>query len=323
VQAYIEWQHKFTDNVVLNAGVHYQDFSINNTSNAIEPRIGIKWNFAPKQSIALASGLHSEILPISVYYYQNQLNDGTYALTNKDLGLEKSAHIVLAYDYAFAAGWRMKVETYYQQLYNIPVQIKPSTYSTLNIGASYYDAPYDSLTSKGTGRNYGSELTVEKFFDKTYYVLFTASLYQSKYTASDGVERNTAFNGNYTFNALTGGDINLGKSKRNVISISAKINYAGGKRYVPINFTESAIVHVPIYDYTQAYVNQYPAYSRVDLKVGFKRNGKKITQEWSFEAQNIFNQKNIFQQIYNPNTNAQETDYQLGFFPIGSYKITF
>jgi len=323
LQTYLEWQHKFTDNVVLNAGVHYQDFTINKNSQAFEPRAGIRWNFAPRQSIALAGGLHSEMDPIEVYYYENQLANGTYAETNKGLGFSKSAHAVLGYDYAFLPGWRMKVETYYQYLFNVPVQTQPSTYSTLNIGASYYDPPYDSLVNKGTGVNYGAELTLEKFFDKTYYVLITTSLYQSKYTASDGVERNTAFNGNYTFNALSGGDINLDKLHRKVISISAKINYAGGKRYIPVDLAASQIEHVPIYDYSQAYVNRYPDYSRVDLKVGFKLNGKKITQEWAFEAQNIFNRKNIFQQIYNPDTNALETDYQLGFFPVGSYKITF
>jgi hypothetical protein len=323
VQSYIEWQHKFTDNVVFNGGLHFQDFLIDNNSTALEPRLGIKWNFAPKQSIALASGLHSEMQPISVYHYETQLPDGTYATTNKGLGFSKSAHLVLSYDYVFIPGWRMKIETYYQYLYNIPVQIQSSSYSVLNIGASYYDPPYDSLTNKGTGRNYGAELTVEKFFDKTYYVLLTTSVYESKYTGSDGVERNTAFNGNYTLNMLAGGDINLDKIKRKVISISAKVNYAGGKHYTPIDFNASMLEHVPIYENNEAFSAQYPVYSRIDLKIGFKLNGKKITQEWAFEAQNIFNRQNIFQQIYNPNTNSEQTDYQLGFFPIGSYKITF
>jgi len=323
LQSYVEWQHKFTDNVVLNAGLHVQDFLINNNSKAFEPRLGIRWNFAPKQSIALAGGMHSEMQPVSVYYYETQLPDGSYATTNKDLGFSKSDHLVLSYDYAIIPGWRMKIETYYQYLYNIPVQIQSSSYSVLNIGASYYDPPYDSLTNKGTGRNYGAELTIEKFFDKTYYVLLTTSVYQSKYTGSDGIERNSAFNGNYTINMLAGGDINLDKAKRKVISISAKVNYAGGKHYTPIDLTASEFEHVPIYENNEAFSAQYPVYSRIDLKIGFKLNGKKITQEWAFEAQNIFNRQNIFQQIYNPNTNSLETDYQLGFFPIGSYKITF
>jgi hypothetical protein len=251
------------------------------------------------------------------------LSNNSYALTDKSLGFSKSAHFVLAYDNAFAPNWRVKVETYYQQLYNIPVQPYPSTYSALNIGASYYDQPYDSLVNKGTGRNYGTELTLERFFDKTYYMLVTGSLYEAKYTASDGVERNSAFNGNYTFNALSGADFNLDNQKRSILSFSVKINYAGGKRYIPVNLAASQYYHGPVYDYTQTFTNSYPPYERVDFKVSYKRNGKKTTQEWSFEVQNMFNNKNVLQQIYNPNTNSIETDYQLGFFPLGSYRITF
>lgn len=323
LQTYLEWQHKFTDNIVMNTGLHYQYFTINNNSQALEPRAGIRWNFAPKQSIAIAAGIHSEMQPTEVYYYDNQLPNGTYAETNKNLGFTKSDHLVVGYDYSFLPGWRMKLEAYYQYLSSVPVQIQPSAYSTLNIGASYYDPPYDSLTNKGTGVNYGTELTIEKFFDKTYYVLVTTSLYQSTYKGSDGIQRNTAFDGNYTFNALSGGDINLDKQHRKVISISGKFNYAGGKRYIPIDLAASNIVRVPVYDYSQAYTNRYPDYSRVDFKIGFKLNSKKITQEWAFEAQNMFNHKNIFEQIYNPNTNSLQTDYQLGFFPVGSYRITF
>lgn len=322
LQAYTEWKHRFTDNFEMNAGVHYQQFMLNN-STAAEPRLGFKWNITDKQDIGIAAGMHSELQPMSVYYYATQLNNGSYITTNKELGFSRSNHLVLSYDNNFAPSWRIKIETYYQQLYNIPVESHPSSYSALNIGANYYDPPTDSLVNKGTGQNYGAELTVEKFFNKNYYILLTSSLYQAKYKGSDGIERNSAFNGNYTMNALAGCDINLDKAKKHIISLSLKANYSGGKRYVPVELAASQLAHHAVYDYADAYNNQYPAYSRIDLKVSFKLNGKKVTQEFSFEAQNIFNHKNIFQQLYNPVTSNIETDYQLGFFPLGSYRITF
>lgn len=66
----------------------------------------------------------------------------------------------------------------------------------LNAGSrDYYYNEQGHLKNDGTGHNYGMELTVEKFFSNGYYGLFTGSIYQSKYTGSDGVERNTGFNG--------------------------------------------------------------------------------------------------------------------------------
>jgi hypothetical protein len=60
------------------------------------------------------------------------------------------------------------------------------------------------LINNGTGSNYGVELTIEKFFSKGYYGLITASIYNSNYKGSDGITRNTAFNGRYVYNILAG-----------------------------------------------------------------------------------------------------------------------
>jgi len=322
LQAYTEWQHKFTDNFIMNGGLHFQEFLLNN-SNALEPRLGFKWRFTEKQSVGIAVGMHSELQPMSVYYYATQLNNGTYENTDQNLGLSKSDHIVLSYDNSFAPSWRMKIETYYQYLYNIPVQQYPTYYSALNIGADYYAPQVDSLVNKGTGNNYGVELTVEKFFNKDYYMLVTTSIYDALYRGSDGILRHSAFDGNYTFNALAGADIHLDKARKHIISVSVKANYSGGRRYIPVDLAASQLINNEVLDVNEAYTNRFPDYSRIDVKISFKLNSKKVTQELAFEAQNIFNRKNIFQQIYNPETNKLETDYQLGLFPLGSYKITF
>ncbi len=38
----------------------------------------------------------------------------------------------------------------------------------------------DSLVNDGTGVNYGIELTIEKFMNRNYFFLVTASLFNSK-----------------------------------------------------------------------------------------------------------------------------------------------
>ena len=89
-------------------------------------------------------------------------------------------------------------------LYDVPVSENPSSYTVLNEGAVFSRFFPPKLVNKGTGKNYGLEFTYEKFFSKTYFLLFTSSLYDSKYKGSDGVERNTVFNGNYAANLLGG-----------------------------------------------------------------------------------------------------------------------
>lgn len=66
------------------------------------------------------------------------------------------------------------------------------------------DFNYVDLVNEGTGKNYGVEFTLERFFTDSYYFLVNASLYQTKYTALDGIERNTKFNAGYISNILGG-----------------------------------------------------------------------------------------------------------------------
>ena len=43
--------------------------------------------------------------------------------------------------------------------------------------------------------------------------MFSGTLYESKYVGSDGIERNTSFNGNYVANLLLGKEFKLEKNK--------------------------------------------------------------------------------------------------------------
>jgi hypothetical protein len=196
----------------------------------------------------------------------------------------------------------------------------------LNTGASFQTDLEDSLVNTGTGRNYGVELTVEKFFSRGYYGLFTASLYQSKYTASDGIERNTAFNGRYVANLLAGKEWKLGKEKRNAITADLKVTYAGGRYYTPIDLQASKKYGREILQGDEyAYTSTYPDYFRLDFKVGYTLNSrtKKLSQSISLDMQNITNNKNVFSQSYDDRSKTITTTYQLGFFPNFIYKIQF
>src|ERR1051326_4815774 len=151
-------------------------------------------------------------------------------MQNHDLGLTKSQHFVLGYDRALGKNARMIVETYYQMLSNVPVDTFRSSFSLLNQGSTFSRFFPNKLVNKGTGYNYGAELTIEKFFSKSYFFLFTACVYQSKYKGSDGVERSTDYNGNFAVNGLVGKEFKLNKSGKTVLTTGAKVTWAGGRR---------------------------------------------------------------------------------------------
>lgn len=319
-RAFIQWKHAFTEKLSLNTGFSYQLLTLNK-SQSPEPRFGLTYEISKKQSVSFGAGLHSQVQPLYVYFATANLGNGVTKETNRNLDFTKAAHAVLAYDVNLFNSFRIKTELYYQYLYRVPVRTRKDYFSTINLGADFESPNVDSLVNNGTGENYGLELTLEKFYSRGYYFLVTASLFESKYTASDKVVRNTAFNGNYVFNALGGKEFKI--RERHTLGLDVKVTYAGGKRYVPINLPASILTNTEVRDKTVAYQPQYDPYFRIDMKPSYKLNTKRFTHEISVDIQNITRHDNIFQQQYDLNTQTIKTDYQLKFFVIPQYRLTF
>jgi hypothetical protein len=322
-QGYAHFKYRIGEKTTLNAGLHSQYFHLNN-SFALEPRLGFIYTVTPKSSFNLGYGLHAQNQPIATYFVQNLDINGDVAYTNKNLDFTKSHHFVMGYNIQPFTDWRIKAEVYYQYLFDVPVNNFSSDYSILNTGASFKLDLEDNLVNTGSGKNYGVELTIEKFFSQGYYGLLTSSVYNSKYTASDGIERNTAFNGKYVFNILGGKEWKIGLENKNTFSIDVKFTNAGGRAYTPIDLASSQAAGTEVLS-TDAYSDFYKNYYRLDIKAGFVFNSKnkKLAQTLSLDVQNVTNHENVFSQSYDRQRNTLNNTYQLGLFPNLLYKIQF
>jgi hypothetical protein len=325
LEVYAQAEYKFSDKLSWNFGLHNQYIEYNG-SNSLEPRTALSWQLAPLQRLSIAYGLHSQLVPLPILVFQEQTGENTYERTNRDLDFMKSHHFVLGYHYKFAESWRLKAEAYYQRLFSIPIEQNPSSYSVLNEGADFTFNERGSLVNKGNGDNYGLELTVEKFFSRGFYLLTTGSLYESKYSGSDGIERNTAYNNNYVFNGLFGKEWLIGKNKTNAITFDTKITTSGGTPYTPIDLEATrANGGREVYQEDIAYSERYDYYFRWDVKFGIRLNGKKsrISHQFFIDLQNVTNRENVFVKRYNPVTDQINTITQSGFFPDFMYRIQF
>ncbi|WP_114749969.1 TonB-dependent receptor [Pleomorphovibrio marinus] len=321
VQSFAQWQHRFTEDLSGTLGLHHQYFTLN-SSQQVEPRMGLSYQPSQKATFSLGYGLHSQLQPLPIYFLESEMPNGQFRRTNESLDFTKSHHLVAGYQYQIAPDIRFKSEVYYQHLFNVAVEEHPSSFSILNAGADFGIPNVDSLVNQGNGRNYGLELTLEKSFSQSSYFLVTASLFDSKYQGSDGEWRNTAFNSQYVFNGLFGKEWKMGSNNR-ILSVDIKSTYAGGQYITPIDLEASILAQEAVYKNEQAYTIKNPAYFRTDLMVSYTVNKKGLTHEWSLDIQNVFNNQNMFRQTYNPISQQIVNSYQLGIFPIPQYRLTF
>lgn len=327
IQPYIQAKWKPNTKWQFSAGVTSQIFTISdeasgksNTSvEALQPRFGARYSISPKQFINLGAGFHSQIQPAYTYYY---ILPGNSTPHNLNMGMTRSQHLVLGYERNIGRDKRFRFETYYQALSNIPVRTRPSSFSLANTGSGFSRFFPDSLENSGTGRNYGVEFSMEKSFTKGYYYLTSLSLFDAKYTGSDGVERNSDFNTNYAFNALIAKEWKVGR--RGILNAGGKLTMAGARRYSPMDLQASKREREYVeLDSSKNTLRFGKSYSRLDLRLSYKINAKKVTHEFAIDLVNVTNNKNILKYTYTNEAPFFREEYQLGFLPLFYYKIDF
>lgn len=326
IRNFISWKHRINETITLVSGIHNMNILYNNKST-IEPRLAANFKL-DNGNFMLGYGMHSTMESVHNYFAKVQNDDGSISEPNKDLDLLKAHHFVLGYEQFFTKNLRGKIELYYQHLYDIPVENSDtSSYSTLN---ENLDFRYVDLVNKGKGKNYGVEVTLERTFSKNYYFMINASIFESKYTALDKIERNTAFNSNYLVNILFGKDFTkLGKKNNQVFAINGKVFFGGGRKIIPLLRDENGNLDVDTqnnqyYDYSKSYENSLDDIYTITLAFSYKWHKPKVTHELFLNIDNVTNNKPRLSEYYDPSeSNSIGHVAPLGIFPNLMYRVYF
>lgn len=316
IQAYGRLRYQPTNRLTLNAGLHSMYFALNGSSS-IEPRLSANYILSPNDQISLSYGLHSQVLPLGNYF--TSIDGG---LVNEDLDLVKAHHLVLSYGHSFSKSLRFRMEAYYQSLFNLPVENDPnSSYMLLNEREGY---ARQALVSEGRGQNYGVDLSVQQTFARGVFMLLTGSVYQSQYmTLTPDRWYNTRFNGNYSSSLSLGREWNI-KDGKSTFQVSARGIINGGLRTSPLDTQASAMAGYFVPVHSQAWEERVGVYYRIDLRVAYRINAKKVSHLISLDVQNATNRLNAREPRYVLATNMLNTTRtQSGLTPVISYQIDF
>lgn len=301
ISAYTSSLFNLSSKITATLGLNGQLLTLNKNWT-VEPRAAIKWQSSPSSSFGLAYGLHSRMEKMDVYYVRTK---GTGdERVNKDLDFTKTHHLSFTYQYKISDDMCLKVEPYFQYLFNVPV-IADSSFSILNRDKVYIE---NKLVNKGKGRNYGVDITLERYMRKGMYYMITASVFNSRYRGGDGVWHNTKYNRNYIVNGLFGKEWMIGKNNRNVWGVNLKLTVQGGDRYAPVD--EQATLSHPDketqYDETRAYSQQLDPVFLVNYTVSYRMNRKKTSHEFAVKGLNATGYKEYFGHAYNIRTGVIE-----------------
>ncbi len=321
IQGFATWKFRVTEDLTMTSGAHLNGLTLND-SYSIEPRLAVRWDFTKGKALSLGGGIHSKMESPAVYLWKFQDENGLVTQPNRNLELSKAAHVVLGYDQQIGPYTHFKSEVYYQHLYDSPIENDPnSTYALLN---ETEDFEPRVLVNDGKGRNYGVELTLERYLHKGFYYLTSASVFNSLYTPGDGIERKTAYASDYIFNFLGGKEFEVGNPDKNrVLFVNAKISLLGGKRYTPIDLPASIEAGEGVRQEDRPFSVKSDDLFIPNLSIGIRRDRPKSTHEFKIDVQNVMNNSAVVQEYYIQQTQEIEELTQLEMFPTISYTINF
>lgn len=319
ISGFSQSRFDLSEKITFNIGVHGQFFTLNQ-HYTIEPRLGLKWRFRPGQSLSFGYGAHSRLEMLFIYLAQVPNATGI-SEPNRNLDFTKSHHLVAGYDLAITENLNFRAEAFYQYLTSVPV--RPGTsYSLLNLDQNWFIN--DSLTNDGTGENYGLDLTLERYMNRGYYFIVTASVFRSAYIGGDDVLRDARYDKNFVINFVGGKEWKVGHGhKNNTIGLNGKFSMMGGDRISPVDEDATYLAQEVIYDETRAFQDRKPNVYYLHFTLNYRKNKPCHASIWSFQVMNALATPEFFGYKYNIKYNTIDKDQQVIVMPQISYKIEF
>ncbi len=319
-KAYTQSKFLITKKLTLNLGIHLFNYNVNNNT-VVEPRAHLNYKIAENHSLSASFGMHSQAENYATYFVFGTDSLGQLSQPNNNLDLVRSNHFVIGYKGKVWTNHRLRVEAYYQQLYDVPVS--PSgAFSTLNI-AELQDLR--ALTNAGTGENYGLDFGFERYTDNGLYYILNASVYRSLYTAADGIERSTGNDNQYNIKFLIGKEYKLRKKEGKYKAFSWNTNLAtvGGQPYTPINLALSEIEQETVLDETQTNSLRDNPLVYLDFTFSYKINKNNRRNVWTLQIKNLFSNGNAIYREYDTILMEEVTVPSSSIFPVISYRLEF
>lgn len=317
IQPYAQVKYRPTAKTTLVGGLHATYLSLNNTYS-IEPRLSLTQKIGKSQLFSFGYGLHGQYLPLGSYFTQYARADGSVYYPNKSLKMVQSHHFVLSYEIGFLRNYKAKIEPYFQYLYNLPVSANPaSTYMVLNERSGYAK---DSLVNKGTGMNYGVDLSLQRYYAKHWFFLVNGSVFWSTYTPLNGKTYSGAYDSRFTLSVMAGYEVQF---KNSALEFGFRIGYMGGFRYTPIDLDASTAAREAVTIDSLAFTQKYKDYFRPDIRVAYRQDKPKYSWTISLDLGNVVDYKNILRQYYDKQHNTLEYSYQMGFIPVVAFQVDF
>lgn len=281
----------------------------------IEPRLNVKYNIDPNNSVKAGFGTAMQNLH-AIRSNTTSFPFDRYALTSASVKPERSEQWSLGYAGMTPSGdYDWSAETYYRSIDNV--------YDFKDGRSSFSDIALESIILGGKGRSYGAEFMLRKNSGKlTGWVAYTISRTETRIPGvNDGRWYNATNDRRHDFSITA------------IYHLTQRWTLSGSWIYMsgqPLTAPDVKyeVSGMTCYYYSRRNGYMTPSTNRLDLSAKYTREGKRYTSEWAFGIYNAYCRYNPFVVYFTddpskPSGTKAVQQSMYGLVPSVSYTLKF
>jgi hypothetical protein len=266
------------------------------------PRAGISYRITDRLSWRASYGRYFQ-QPFFLFLSAFEQNRGLIPF--------RADHYVTGFSFTPSSTLRVTLEGYRKVYADYPVASQFPQLSLANIGDTFrvIDTLFP-MVSGGRGRAQGVELFIEKKFSEKWFGQMNLAFSRTRHAGLDGVLRPGSFDYPRVFNAVGGYRL------RPKWEVSARLAYLSGRPFTPFDVTNSTAQRRGIFELGRVNAERLPDYFRADFRIDRTFTFRDKPLLVFAGIQNVINRRNVAGYQWNRRLNVQQTNEQLGIFPL-------
>lgn len=272
-----------------------------NPLKTLSPRVALSYSIDERWRVNASVGRYYKLPVYATMGYQEGNN-----FLNKDAAYIGSTHYVGGVEFLPMPSLRFTLEGFLKQYDHYPVSVRNGI-SIANSGVEFGQIGAEPIQSDGKGRAYGFEIFAQQKLTRNSFFTISYTLFESKFTGTDGVYRPAAWDNRNLFSAI------YGRKLRNDWEIGVKFRYAGASPYTPFDLEASRLNYLSIgegvLDYNLVNSQRLHPFTQLDLRVDKRWNFRKLTIDVFLDIQNLTNSRSTGSLSYTFERNADNTGF--------------
>ena len=284
------------------------DYTSLNEDLTFSPRAALSYQLTSKLAINGSVGIFHQAVPLFITAQHP---------ANKDLSQMQARHFIVGVDYMLTPDTKLTIEAYEKQYRNMPIQDVNNSLGDPSYALDNRGELLGSLASNGESYSRGIEVLLQKKLAQQVYGLASASLFRSRYTDAQGVDRNRLFDNKVLFNVIGGYKPN------DVWEFSVRWTYSGGRPVTPLDETASAQFGDEVWDISAFNAERLPAYHSLFIRTDRRFTFKSSNMVTFLSLWNAYSRSNVEDYFWNIKENRTDERNQFSLLPIIGIEFEF